>query len=558
MRPLTRRQLLVAGVALLATGCSSTTSRTPTTTTPANPPTSSTTTALPATTDGTVAASAAPTPASSPASLPDPSLPAVDFADPFTLGVASGDPDATSVVLWTRLAPDPSRADGGLTADDVVVRWELSADAGFATLLDAGDTTAATADAHSVHVVVDLPDDGAHWYRFRVGQHTSPIGRTSRAPSGAIDRAVVASASCQNFEAGFYAAHRDLAAQQPDLVVWLGDYIYEAAAGAYGDAAVRSHVTAEAADLDGYRLRYALYKTDADLQAAHRACPWLVIWDDHEVQDNYAGLTPKDPAQAERFPVRRAAAYRAWWEHMPVRLPRPTQLERDPTAEYRTYRDAMWGDLLGLALLDGRQYRSDQACGDELLSFAPPCAEMAGPQRTMLGTAQEQWLAASFGTWGTTWNVLGNQTVLTDLRVVGAVLNPDQWDGYPAARDRLLAQLSTAATPNVVVLTGDIHVSIIGQLKVDGRPVGVEVVSTSISTGSFLTETYAPLVRLLPQVVDADLGHRGYCLHTVSHDEWRTELRLVDDARLADSAVSTHATYVVEAGTNTIRRASVG
>ncbi len=370
----------------------------------------------------------------------------VDFADPFTLGVASGDPDATSVVLWTRLAPDPTRADGGMPEADVDVAWEVSADESFADLIVTGTAVASARDAHSVHVVADLPSDGEHWYRWRLGQYTSPVGRTSRAPAQATT-ARFASASCQNYEAGFYAAHRDLVEQRPDFVVWLGDYIYEYAAGAAG--AVRSHGTAEPTDLDGYRLRYARYKTDDDLQAAHRSCPWFVVWDDHEVQNDYAGLTPQDPAQAPSFADRRAAAYRAWWEHMPVRLAPPTQLASDPTAEYRIYRDAVWGGLLGMAMLDGRQYRSDQACAGQPAGLEPPCAEMGEPQRTMLGAAQEQWVGATFGTWGTTWNLLANQTVLTDLRVGGAVLNADQWDGYPAARERLLDQLG--ARSNVVV-----------------------------------------------------------------------------------------------------------
>ncbi len=380
-----------------------------------------------------------------------------------------------------------------------------------------------------MHVVADLPSDGEHWYRWRVGQYTSPVGRTSRSPAQAAT-VRFASASCQNYEAGFYAAHRDLVEQRPDFVVWLGDYIYEYAAGAPG--AVRSHGTAEPTDLDGYRLRYARYKTDDDLQAAHRSCPWFVVWDDHEVQNDYAGLIPQDPAQAPGFATRRAAAYRAWWEHMPVRLPPPTQLASDPTAEYRIYRDAVWGGLLGMAMLDGRQYRSDQACAGQPAGLEPPCAEMAEPQRTMLGAAQEQWVGATFGTWGTTWNLLANQTVLTDLRVGGAVLNADQWDGYPAARQRLLDQLG--ASSNVVVVTGDIHAGIVGRLG--GR--GVELVSPSISSTSVLPPSYEPLVKLLPSVVDAELGHRGYFLHTVTGTEWRAELRLVDDATVAVSTVA--------------------
>jgi alkaline phosphatase D len=430
---------------------------------------------------------------------------------------------------------------------DVAVRWEVSADESFTAVHATGDTTASAADAFSVHVVVGLDDDVTWWYRFRVGQHTSPAGRTRRAPSGDVPGVTFASASCQNYEAGFYAAHRDLAAQAPAFVVWLGDYIYEAAAGAYGAAAVRSHGTAAAADLGLYRQRYARYKTDPDLQAAHAACPWFVVWDDHEVRNNYAGLTSPDPA----FAARRAAAYRAWWEHVPVRLPAPSALDADPTADYPIYRDARWGDLLGLALVDGRQYRSAQACSGP--TAAGECAGLDDATRTMLGDAQEQWLGATFGSWGTTWNVLGNQTVVTDMRLAGTVLNPDQWDGYPAAQARLLEVLGGSA--NAVVLTGDIHASIVGQLHGAAGPIGVELVCTSISTGSAVDASAQPLVRLIPGIVDADLAHRGYLLHTVTADEWHAELRLVDDARLPDSPVAAGASFRIGVGTNTVQRA---
>ncbi|MEO5900533.1 MAG: alkaline phosphatase D family protein [Ilumatobacteraceae bacterium] len=573
MRPFTRRSFLAGVAALVAAGCAdderpsgSSNPTIPGSWSPfpgdtvsvrtSSAPTSASAATNPSSQEPEHGSTSVDETAATPTSSLAPLAP-VDFADPFTLGVASGDPDATSVVLWTRLAPDPVHG-GGMPGDDVPVRWELGRDEAFTTVDRAGDTTAPAEHAHAVHVTVEL-DPGDWWYRFRVGQHTSVPGRTSAAPApdAPVDRLTFASASCQNYEAGYYAAHRDLAEQRPAFVMWLGDYIYEAAAGAAGPGSVRAHDGPEATDLDGYRRRYALYKTDTDLQAAHRACPWFVIWDDHEVQDNYAGVVPKDPAQAATFPARRAAAYQAWWEHMPVRLPAPTGLA-DPAAEYRTYRDAQWGDLLGLALLDGRQYRSDQACGDAILDLAPPCAELTAPGRTMLGAAQEQSLDARLGAWGTTWNVLGNQTVLTDLTVLGAVINYDQWDGYPAERAALLDHLATAAVPNVVVLTGDIHVSIVGQLRsgsrATGAPVGVEFVCSSISSGSFLSSTYAPAMSLIPDIVDLELEHRGYVLHTVTRDEWRAEYRLVTDAHLVDSPVTSHATYVVPAGTSQVHR----
>lgn len=458
----------------------------------------------------------------------------VDFDAPFTLGVASGDPDATSVVLWTRLAPA-----GPMPDADVAVRWELSATETFDDLLAAGDTQARAADAHSVHVVVPIDADDDRFYRFRVGQHTSPVGRTRRAPS-VVDSVTFASASCQNYEHGYYAAHRDLAAQAPAFVVWLGDYIYEG----NGDTVVRSHDGPTPTDLAGYRQRYAQYKGDVDLQAAHHACPWFVVWDDHEVVNNYTGAEAADAT----FAARRAAAYRAWWEHQPVRLPAPTALDIDPGAEYRIYRNARWGSLLGIALLDGRQYRSAHACSGP--TDRSNCPGIDDAARTMLGADQERWLAGTFGSWGTTWNVLGNQTVLTSMTFANAVLNPDQWDGYPAAQRRLLDTL--AATSNNVVLTGDIHVTLAGRLHVDDRPVGVELVATSISSRLSIDAGAAQLVRLLPDIADADVAHRGYLLHTVTPGEWRTELRAVDDATRPDASVAAGGHWRIEAGSNTV------
>ena len=230
-----------------------------------------------------------------------------------------------------------------------------------------------------------------------------------------------------------------------------------------------------------------------------------------------------------------------------MRLPAPPA---DPAAAYPIHRHATWGDLVGLALVDGRQYRSPQACAGP--TAAAECNGLDDPARTMLGAAQEAWLASTFGSWGTTWNVLGNQTVVTDMRLAGTVLNPDQWDGYPAAKERLLQTLSVA--PNVVVLTGDIHASIVGRLDLDGRPVGVELVATSISTGSAVAPSVEPLMRLLPGIVDADLGHRGYVLHTVTPDAWDAEWRLVDDARQLASTVTTGGRFRITAGTNTVTR----
>ena len=494
-------------------------------------------------------------PGSTTTTIPVPTL----TSDPFTLGVASGDPDATSVILWTRLAPDPTNA-GGMPESDAPVTWELATDDSFATVVASGVHVATAAQGHSVHVTAAPPlgtvaagTAGPFVYRFRIGPWVSPTGRTALAPSGATDTARFVSASCQNYEDGYYAAHHDIAAQRPDFVVWLGDYIYEGAGSPPGSGgSVRSHGAPEPMDLVAYRNRYALYKLDANLQLAHCACPWFIIWDDHEVENNYAALTPQDPADAAGFAERRHAAYTAWWEHQPVRLDPPPA-----TGEYRIYRGVQWGDLIGMALLDTRQYRSDQACGDAVLNLEPACPETFDDARTLTGPEQEQWLFDTIGKQGTTWNVIGQQVVMANITFNGAVLNYDQWDGYPKDRQRILQHLADAAVPNAIVLSGDIHLAGVAVLRAGepgtGKAVAIEFVDTSISSGGLVNESVTALVKSFPDIVDVELAHRGYTLHTVTPRSWTADYRMVADATDANSAVSTYQSFVVDTGTTAVR-----
>ena len=473
--------------------------------------------------------------------------------DPFTLGVASGDPDETSVILWTRLAPDPL-ADGGMPDRDVPVTWEVSSDEGFATVHKTGTEVATVAHGHTVHALAEI-GPGDWFYRFRVGIYTSRVGATHASPSAASPTTSVrfASASCQNYEDGFYTAHADIVEQKPEFVMWLGDYIYEGGAGEIGvDGAARSHGAPEPTTLIEYRDRYALYKLDANLQAAHATCPWFVIWDDHEVENNYASRDPQDPADATTFAERRFEAYQAWWENMPVRLDPPASVDSD----FKIYRNVAWGDLLGITLLDTRQYRTDQACGDVKLSADPACPETFDTERTLTGANQEQFIYDSVGTLGTVWNVIGQQLVMSDVTLNGAVLNYDQWDGYPGSRQRLLAHLADGAVPNVVVLSGDIHLAGVGQLRNGapgiGAPVGVEFVATSVSSSGNVDQSLAAVLAGFPDIIDAELAHRGYILHTVTPDEWIADYRIIEDVLAVESVVTTYKTFTVIAGTNTI------
>jgi len=465
-------------------------------------------------------------------------------ADPFGLGVASGDPAPKSVILWTRLVGD------GLP-DTVPVLYQVATDEAFADVVIVQVLTATADEAHSVHADASgLDPDTWYFYRFQAGGFTSPIGRTRTTPAvdAAMEELVVGSASCQNYEDGFYEAHADIAAAGLDALFWLGDYIYEGAGSPPGGPVVRSHGTPEPTTLDEYRARYALYKADADLQAAHAACPWFVTWDDHEVENNYAGEISQDNAPTAEFDARRAAAYRAWWEHQPVRLPKPSGVADG--VDYTIYRAARYGTLADFSILDTRQYRSDQACGDVTLSLDPACPETTDPSRTMMGATEETWLFDRLGAQGTTWNVLAQQVILSNAKVGQAILNYDQWDGYPAARDRLLGHVAEAKVPNLVVLTGDIHFAGVGRLRApDGSVVGTEFVDTSISSGGLVPPSLQSLVTSIGDVVAAELAHRGWTKHTVTPTEWRAEFRIVDDALLPTSTSSTWKSFTITAGT---------
>ncbi|MCX6533943.1 MAG: alkaline phosphatase D family protein [Actinobacteria bacterium] len=289
-------------------------------------------------------------------------------SDPFTLGVASGDPDTESVVLWTRLAIDALNG-GAMPDEDIDVLWEMSTTESFDEITIAGIATASPQYGHSIHVITAPANvTGLLHYRFRLGDYTSPIGTTRLSPSSdSLEPVKIASASCQNWTAGFYTAYHDMAELAPDLVLFLGDYIYEGGTGSLADGDVRLHNSDEIRDLVAYRNRYGLYKSDPLLQAAHQMCPWVVTWDDHEVENNYANLTPEDPADTAGHTARRAAAYQAWWEHMPVRFDPPVD------ENLTIYRQFSWGSLVNMLVLDTRQYRDDQACNDAVLQTTPAC-----------------------------------------------------------------------------------------------------------------------------------------------------------------------------------------
>jgi alkaline phosphatase D len=477
-------------------------------------------------------------------------LPAVSFsAYPFSLGVASGYPSADGVVLWTRLT--------GVDPAPVKLRWELGADEGMQRILFSGTTTVEPAWAHSAHVEVrGLEPDRWYWYRFQAAGGESPLGRTRTAPrpGAAADRLRFCFGSCQQYEQGYYGAHRQIAADAPDLMLFLGDYIYESS---WGREHVRSHGAREPYLLDEYRARHALYRSDPDLQAAHAACPWLMVWDDHEVDNDYADDRPEDGMPREKFLARRAAAYRAYYEHMPL----PASMRPD-RHRMRIHGALDWGALARFHLLDTRQYRSWQACprpnrkgGSNTLDIEL-CPAIAAADRSMLGRAQERWLERSLSGSRGAWNVLAQTTTMAQFDQQpgpGRRAWTDGWDGYPASRRRLLENLVEHEVRNPVVIGGDVHSFNICQLKADfddyrSPVVASELVGTSITSQAWPQERVNELLPDNPHILYADSRFRGYTLVELGRKLLRADLRAMESVQRRDAACTTLASFVVEDG----------
>ena len=479
---------------------------------------------------------------------PSPSLAALLPSQyPFTLGVASGDPTPAGVVLWTRLAPTPLNG-GGMPAVPVLVRWEVAHDPQMLQLAQQGVVVAWPSGAHSVHVEVNgLEPDRWYYYRFTVDGHASPVGRTRTLPpwDSSVEQFRFAFVSCQDWQNGFYAAYRNLALEDVDLVLHLGDYIYEDAA--IPDA-IRQHLGLETFTLANYRNRHALYKTDPHLQAAHAAFPWLVVPDDHDVDNNYADGIPQE--EALFFRGRRANAYRAYYEHMPLR-----RYSAPRGAAARLYRGLTVGDLVQFSALDTRQYRSDQPCGDGLRF---PCAGAFDPAQTMTGPAQERWLLERLAASPARWNVIAQQTMFAQFDFLAGeaqLFNMDQWDGYVAARNRITRFLEAATPSNPIVLTGDIHSSWAHNLKADyadesSAVVGTEFVGTSVT--SDFQAILIPFVEAAladnPHTLFFDGQYRGYVRCTVTRSAWQTEFRAVPTILTPDVDAFTLASFVVQDG----------
>ncbi|ACQ82227.1 Alkaline phosphatase [Beutenbergia cavernae DSM 12333] len=469
----------------------------------------------------------------------------------FTLGVASGDPHPDGVVLWTRLAPDPLATDGrgGMPDRVVPVTWEVAEDERFRRIVRRGVEHASAAWAHSVHAEVHgLRPDHTYWYRFRANGQASPAGRTRTAPApGARLRELrFAFASCQNYSVGFFTALRHLAHEDVDFLVHLGDYIYEGdAAGDIG----RAHLPAvELYSLTDYRLRYSQYKLDADLQAAHHAHPWIVAPDDHDLENNWAGDHSEPDDEPDQDPAvfrqRRAAAYQAYWENLPLRR---SSMPRGP--EMQVFRRLVFGDMLQLDVLDTRRFRDPQVTDQ---------ADRWNPERQILGPEQEAWLLAGLGAATARWKVLGSQVFMFDADTVtgpGERYGTDPWPGYAAARQRLFDGLAERDVDNFVVLSGDAHRSAAADLKLsfadEGSPtVGTEFLGTSLTSGkdgSDMDGTGTVWLAENPHLRFHN-AQRGYQVCRLGRDEMHTEYRIVPYVTSPGAPITTRATVFVESG----------
>lgn len=494
-------------------------------------------------------------------------------ADPFQLGVASGDPTDTGVVLWTKLAPKPLDPDGGMKPENYEVTWEISTDDQLKTIIQTGTSTAMPQLAHSIHVEVDnLKPDRWYWYRFKVGDAVSPIGRTRTMPDKSTTPAQMkfAFASCQHYEQGLFTAYGHMAKDNPDMVIHLGDYIYEYAGK---DKLVRKHAGPKIYTLADYRIRHNQYRADPLLHRMHAQCPWVVTWDDHEFENNYANDIPEKKVIIKKGPdgeiletkeistadflKHRANAYQAYYEMMPLRK---VSVPQGPNM--KIYRTINFGRLASFHVLDTRQYRSDQPNNDK----ASPLNDAAlNPEQSLLGADQATWLKGALAQSTGMWNVLAQQVMMGLVDFAPAPLSlysMDQWPGYASERIRLMKYIAERKISNPVVLTGDIHSNWANDLRVDDRDqstpvVATEFVGTSISSGGNGTKTPTNLEALLKKnpFVKFHNRQRGYVRCIVTPKTWTSDYQIVEEVLKPDGAVSTKASFVVEAGQPGLKQA---
>lgn len=474
---------------------------------------------------------------------------------PFKLGIASGDPGTEGVVLWTRLAPNPYDL-AALREKVIPVSWQVAEDERMKKVVQNGTNYSYPENAHSLHIEVQgLNADREYFYRFTAGGEQSPIGKTRTLPilGSHIKDFRFALASCQDISNGYFAAYRDMVEQEPKLTIHTGDYIYESI---YRDGDRRIPV-ANAMTLEDYRHLHARYKLDPHLQQAHAASPWLMIWDDHEVENDWGADYSESIFDPEAFLKRKIAAIKAYYEHMPLRM--SAKLRKN---QARLYQRTVVGDLIEFNLLDCRQYRSRPPCLDED-DHAPlqlkNCEEALAQGRSLLGMQQERWLHRGFGHSGAKWNSLVQTTYMAPfdyLKGEGTAYKTDGWDGYAATRQRILDLIVEKGIKNPLAFGGEIHAYYAGVVNAkaydfDSEPVLSEIVCTSLTSSGGGDERYKETMDLFTENPFAryfENRARGYVLCHVDHQYVSATLRKVSNVSDPDSSVSTLRKIVVEEG----------
>lgn len=486
--------------------------------------------------------------------------------NPFTLGVASGSPNHHSVVLWTRLL-DQGIFSSNFSDQDIPVQWEISLDSDFSQVIQSGFINAVAALAHSVHAeVTGLPTNTWFYYRFSAGGQTSRTGKTrtfAEPKSSDQNRMKVAFASCQHIERGHFSAYTHMAKETPDLVVFLGDYIYEYAPGKTG---IRTHTGGWCLELSDYRKRYAQYKSEPELQEIHATCPWITIWDDHEVQNDYAGLNPGSFGPSSDFPRRRAAAYQAYYEHMPLRASVLMEGFKglDKGAEMRIYDNYRFGTILNMSTLDTRQYRDVQACtpdgktGSAVID-SDNCDVLASESRSMLGAAQEQWLERQLmDSADQAWTVVAQTTrfgAMVYRTAGGKKIWNDGWDGYPATRRKIVDWMVKGMAANPVMFGGDVHETWVGHIKEDyanpaSKAVGVEFCGTSITSDD--GKSTSTRQKNNPHFIYSEGLRRGYLMAEFTKMDLVVNFRAVVEHKSRNSDIETLATFKLSKGSTKI------
>ncbi|MEK1941816.1 MAG: alkaline phosphatase D family protein [Pseudomonas sp.] len=489
---------------------------------------------------------------------------------PFALGIASGDPAPDGFVIWTRLALLPLYPGNEQRLPErIALNWEVAEDEHFRRVVQRGQTSALRVRGHAVHVELHgLQPGREYWYRFIGLGEISPVGRglTLPAANAAADHLHLAVASCAHWERGYFSAYRHMAQERPDVVLFLGDYIYEYSLAADAPGVVRPYNAPQATDLAGYRYRYALHHSDPDLQALHATAPCIATWDDHEVEDDYSGEASKLPGiKPADFYRRRAAAYQAFLENLPLRRV-PIGANGSP----QIFRQFRYGNLASLPVLDGRQYRSKQPCyaapnnGKGHLENAA-CRDLADPTRTLLGFQQERWLDEQLRRNSSRWNLIAQNLLVAPLRVHGPGNTEDRywtdnWDGFQAGRSRLLQSLHSSRAANPVILSGDYHSFWANHLHVEPENinsplVAAEFVGTSITSNGPSYEAVQAVLADNPQIRFYDSRPRGYLSLRLEPQQLEVRMQAISDRADPKASVSTLKRFVVESGSSRLNDA---